>query len=82
MRSMDPELSTTQSISRKEKIRIANLKLQNRKRFMRLVHSLSNSKDHDLVYTIKHCVSKGKVGTAERIQDFRATQIEYSKVKN
>lgn len=81
MRSMEPELLTTQSISRKEKFRIANIKLQNRKRFMRLAHSLSNSRDHDLVYTIKHCVGKGKVGTAERIQDFRSTKIEHMKAK-
>lgn len=78
---MDPEVLTTQSISRKEKFRLANIKLQNRKRFMRLVSSLSNSQDHDLVYTVKHCIGKGKIGTAERIQDFRSTKMEHMKAK-
>lgn len=76
---------TTRSISRREKIKAFREKcekMQNSKTTMRLFRNLCVSQDHDLVYTIKHSQSKMKIGTADRVDEFRKVRVALTKEVN
>lgn len=72
----------TPSISRKERFRLAVQNMQNRKRWRKLAHSISTAQDHDMKFSIDHCIGKGKVGTAERLQEYVNLKKEYDNAKH
>lgn len=71
----------TPSISRKSRFRLAVQNMQNRKRWRKLAHAVSTANDHDVKYSIDHCIGKGKVGTAERLQEYVNLKVEHDMAK-